>query len=153
MPRVRVGDIEMFYVEAGAGDPVVLIMGFGGDHTAWAFQLRPFAERYRVIAFDNRGAGQTDQPDTPCTIALMADDTVGLLDRLGVERAHIVGVSMGGMIAPELALRAPPRFARELAKRMPGAELRLAPGAGHGYMWERPDAFNAICLDFLARVG
>src|SRR5258708_34902621 len=109
MPRVRVGDIEMFYVEAGAGDPVVLIMGFGGDHTAWAFQLRPFAERYRVIAFDNRGAGQTDQPDTPCTIALMADDTVGLLDRLGVERAHIVGVSMGGMIAQQLGLRAPRR--------------------------------------------
>src|SRR5260370_13298422 len=109
MPKVRVGDIEMFYVEAGAGDPVVLIMGFGGDHTAWAFQLRPFAERYRVIARDNRGAGQPDQPDTPCTIALMADDTVGLLDRLGVERAHIVGVSMGGMIAQELALRAPRR--------------------------------------------
>src|SRR5260370_19893659 len=109
MPRVRVGDIEMFYVEAGAGDPVVLIMGFGGDHTAWAFQLRPFGERYRVIAFDNRGGGQTDQADTPCTIALMADDTVGLLDRLGVERAHIVGVSMGGMIAQELALRAPRR--------------------------------------------
>src|SRR5260370_2294667 len=108
MPRVRVGDIEMFYVEAGAGDPVVLIMGFGGDHTAWAFQLRPFAERYRVIAFDNRGAGQTDQPHTPCTIALMAHHTEGLLDRLAGERAHIVPVSLGGTHTHPLPPRPPP---------------------------------------------
>jgi 3-oxoadipate enol-lactonase len=109
MPKVRVNDIEMYYVEAGAGDPLVLIMGFGGDHLAWAFQMPVFAARHRVIAFDNRGAGQTDTPDAPYTIRMMADDTVGLMDRLGIDRAHVLGVSMGGMIAQELALSHPQR--------------------------------------------
>jgi 3-oxoadipate enol-lactonase len=109
MPNVRVGDIEMFYVEAGQGEPLVLIMGYGGDHLAWGLQLPAFAERYRVIAFDNRGVGQTDTPDHPYTIRMMAEDTVGLMDKLGVGCAHVLGVSMGGMIAQELALNHPQR--------------------------------------------
>ncbi len=253
----------MYYVEAGAGEPLVLVMGFGADHLAWGFQMPAFAERYRVIAFDNRGAGQTDQPDRPYTTRQMADDTVGLLDALGIERAHVLGVSMGGMIAQELALNypgrvrtlqlhctyaradgwtrarlataraerialpredairsnffwlfaretynerpefveailhtalahphpqslvgfvrqaeaclahdtverlaalrcptlvgaaaedilVPPRFSREIAAHVPGAEFRMIEGAGHVYFWERPDAFNALCLEFLA---
>lgn len=109
MPKVRVGDIEMYYVEAGAGEPLVLIMGFGGDHLAWAFQTQVFAAAYRVIAFDNRGTGQTDAPDIPYTTRMMAEDTRGLMDLLGIERAHVLGVSMGGMIAQELALAHPDR--------------------------------------------
>src|SRR3990172_73247 len=98
----------MHYVEAGSGPPLVLIMGFGGDHTAWAFQIPRLAERYRVIALDNRGVGQTDAPDLPYTTRLMAEDTAGLLDVLGVERAHVVGGAVGGAIPPELA-PPPPR--------------------------------------------
>jgi pimeloyl-ACP methyl ester carboxylesterase len=262
MPHVRVGDIQMHYVEAGAGEPVVLVMGLGGDHLAWGFQIPVLAASYRVIAFDNRGAGQTDQPDAPYTIRGMARDTVGLLDGLGIERAHVVGVSMGGMIAQEMALNhpervrslqihcslarpdaymralveawrvvrtelsreaslralalwffaadtwaarpdfvemtiqmsltnpypqsltgflrqtdailghdtldrletircptlvsvgvedilVPPRFAREIAARIRGAELVTIPDAGHLYFMEAADAFNAICLDAL----
>src|SRR5581483_8431240 len=110
MPTARVNDIAMYYVEAGAGEPLVLVMGLGGDHLAWGFQLRPFAERYRVIAFDNRGAGRTDAPDVPYTTPLMASDTLALMDTLGIERAHVLGVSMGGMIAQEMALAAPERI-------------------------------------------
>ena len=109
MPRVRVGDIEMFYVEAGAGEPLVLVMGFGGDHTAWAFQTPALSERYRVITFDNRGVGQSDQPDAAYSTAQMAADTVGLMDVLGITRAHVLGASMGGMIAQEIALGYPER--------------------------------------------
>ena len=109
MPKARVGDIEMFYMEAGQGEPLVLIMGFSGDHLAWGFQLPAFAERYRVLAFDNRGAGQTDAPDDPYTTRMMAQDTAGLMDKLGIGRAHVLGVSMGGMIAQELALHHPER--------------------------------------------
>jgi pimeloyl-ACP methyl ester carboxylesterase len=109
VPKVRVGDIEMFYLEAGAGEPLLLIMGLSGDHLAWGFQLAALAAHYRVIAFDNRGAGQTDAPDVPYTTPMMADDTRGLLDALGVERARVIGVSMGGMVAQELALRHPDR--------------------------------------------
>jgi 3-oxoadipate enol-lactonase len=81
----------------------------GGDHLAWGFQFPAFAERYRVVAFDNRGAGQTDAPDHPYTTRMMAEDTVGLMDTLGIERAHVLGVSMGGMIAQEIALGFPGR--------------------------------------------
>ena len=109
MPKVRVGDISMYYVEAGAGEAVVLVMGLGADHLAWGFQFPAFAERYRVIAFDNRGAGQTDAPDHPYTTRMMAEDTVGLMDTLGIGRAHVLGASMGGMIGQEIALNHPDR--------------------------------------------
>jgi len=109
MPKVRVNGIGLNYVEAGSGDPLLLIMGFGGDHLAWAFQTPVFAQRYRVIAFDNRGAGQSDVPDVPYTTRMMAEDAIGLLDALRIERAHVLGVSMGGMIAQEVALNHPER--------------------------------------------
>jgi pimeloyl-ACP methyl ester carboxylesterase len=109
MPKARVNGIDLQYIEAGSGDPLLLIMGFGGDHLAWAFQTPVFAQRYRVIAFDNRGAGQSDAPDIPYTTRMMADDAAGLLDHLRIERAHVLGVSMGGMIAQELALNHPRR--------------------------------------------
>src|SRR4030095_3774416 len=99
----------MYYVEAGEGEPVLLIMGFGGDHTAWAFQMGALSARHRVIAFDNRGVGQTEAPDHPYTTRMMGADTLGLMDALRIDRAHVIGVSMGGMIAQELALKSPER--------------------------------------------
>jgi pimeloyl-ACP methyl ester carboxylesterase len=111
MPRVSVGGIRLFYQEAGppGAGALVLIMGWGGDHTAWALQIPAFSAEFRVIAPDNRGAGQSDAPDAPFTIADMARDTLGLLDALGIRRAHVSGASMGGMIAQELALGYPER--------------------------------------------
>src|SRR5207245_1770785 len=97
----------MFYVEAGAGDPLVLVMGFGGDHLAWGLQIPAFAAKYRVVAFDNRGVGQSDAPDAPYTTPMMADATVGLMDALGIARAHVCGVSVGGLIARQNAPAAP----------------------------------------------
>jgi len=107
VPHAQVNGIRLFYEETGALDapPLVLIMGWGGDHTAWALQAPAFAAAHRVIALDNRGAGQSDAPEAPYTIAGMAGDVVGLMDALGIRRAHICGASMGGMIAQELALR------------------------------------------------
>lgn len=111
MPHVQVSGVRLFYQESGAPDapPLVLIMGWGGDHTAWALQAPAFAAAHRVIALDNRGAGQSDVPPAPYTIAGMAADVVGLMDALGIARAHVCGASMGGMIAQELALRHPGR--------------------------------------------
>ena len=109
MATVTVGGVRLFYEETGAPDapPLMLIMGWGGDHTAWALQAAAFAADHRVIALDNRGAGQSAVPDGPYSIAGMAEDVVGLMDALGVGRAHICGASMGGMIAQELTLRHP----------------------------------------------
>ena len=109
MSTTAVGDVDLYYEEHGAGDPLLLVMGLGADSTAWMFQVPDFARHYRTIVFDNRGVGRSAKPPGPYSIAQMADDTAGLLDTLGVERCHVVGVSMGGMIAQELALRHPAR--------------------------------------------
>jgi len=111
MPTVRVNDIDMYYEIYGEGEPVVLIAGLNSDHTLYQ-KLRIIAllaERYKVVAFDNRGVGQTDKPDIPYSIEMMADDTAGLLNALGIEQAHLLGTSMGGRIAVALALQHPSR--------------------------------------------
>ena len=105
MATARIGDVELYYEEKGRGDPLLLIMGLAADSTAWMFQVPAFAEKFRTITFDNRGVGRSSKPTGAYTIHQMADDAAGLLRHLGVPRAHVVGVSMGGMIAQELALR------------------------------------------------
>lgn len=112
MPRAAVGSITVFYERAGAGPAVVLVPGLGGDHFLWRHQIPHLAGRFDVIAPDTRGAGQSSAPDEPYTIALFADDLAGLLDTLGIARAHVVGASMGGFIAQEFALRHPGRLDR-----------------------------------------
>jgi len=97
----------MHYELQGEGEPLALIVGLGTDISEWDGIIHPLAQRYRVIAFDNRGAGRTDKPDQPYSIEQMADDTEGLLRALAVERAHMLGVSMGGRIALALALTHP----------------------------------------------
>ncbi|MGE5594566.1 MAG: alpha/beta fold hydrolase [Hyphomicrobiales bacterium] len=109
MPTAQLRDIVMYYEEAGSGDPLVLIMGLGGDLQAWALQVPALSKHFRVITFDNRGAGRTSSPDRPYSIAGMADDTVRLMDQLGIAKAHVLGFSMGGYIAQELALAYPDR--------------------------------------------
>jgi 3-oxoadipate enol-lactonase len=237
-------------------------MGLGGDSTAWPFQLAALTPRHRVLVFDNRGAGRSDAPDMAYSTRGMAGDLLALLDELGVGRAHLLGLSLGGAIAQEAVLAAPERFvslqlhatwagphpyfqalvaavrmarlefdregfyrvlsvwlfsptsfvtqpelielviqraihhpypvplhaylrqteavlghdarerlhlircptlvavgtqdlitppimAEELAGGIPGARIRRLPDAGHGAVWEAPDAFNQLCLDFL----
>ena len=110
MPTAHVNGIDLYYEEQGSGaPPLLLIMGLAADSVAWMFQRDAFAAQYRTVMFDNRGVGRSSKPEGPYTIPLMADDAAGLLDALGVDRAHVVGISMGGMIAQELALRHPQR--------------------------------------------
>jgi pimeloyl-ACP methyl ester carboxylesterase len=109
MSTAKIGDIDVYYEEQGSGDPLLLIMGLAADSVAWMFQVPDFSQRYRTITFDNRGVGRSSKPAGPYTIHQMADDAAGLLDFLKIDRAHVVGVSMGGMIAQELALRHPGR--------------------------------------------
>ncbi len=109
MPTLRSNDIDIYYEEHGSGEPLLLIMGWGGNAATWKPQIPDLARQFRVIAFDNRGVGRTSAPEATYSIAQMAEDTRGLLDRLGLERAHVFGISMGGMIAQELALEHPER--------------------------------------------
>ena len=109
MPKQHVNDITMYYEVHGADtdEPLVLIPGLSADVSDYARIIAELARHYRVIALDNRGAGRTDKPDAPYSIEMMADDASALLDALGIGAAHIVGTSMGGRIAVDLALRHP----------------------------------------------
>jgi pimeloyl-ACP methyl ester carboxylesterase len=89
-----------------------LIMGLGASLDTWIAQRDAFAAHHRVILFDNRGAGESESPPPPWTVPDMAADAVGVLDALGIERAHVLGVSMGGMIAQEMAIGWPERVDR-----------------------------------------
>jgi 3-oxoadipate enol-lactonase len=108
MPYLQVNDIELYYESYGSGDPLVLIGGLGMAVSEMQPLLKAFDEAgYRVIAADNRGAGRSAKPAGPYTIGQMAADVAGLLTRLGVERTHVLGISMGGRIALALALDHP----------------------------------------------
>jgi pimeloyl-ACP methyl ester carboxylesterase len=107
------GGVELAYTATGAGDPLVLIMGLGADRTAWDLHVEAFATGFRCFAVDNRGAGTSGRPDGPYTTAAMADDYAALIDRLGLGPVRVAGISMGGAIAQELALRRP-----DLVQRM-----------------------------------
>jgi pimeloyl-ACP methyl ester carboxylesterase len=109
MPKAPTRDISTYYEEAGSGEPLLLIMGIGGDLQGWALQAPELAKQFRVITYDNRGAGRSSAPDRPYSIKQMAGDACALLDRLGIAKTHVLGYSMGGYIAQELALAAPDR--------------------------------------------
>ncbi|MGO9607868.1 MAG: alpha/beta fold hydrolase [Candidatus Binataceae bacterium] len=110
MPQLKAGDINIHYDVQGSGEPLLMIMGLGASSAVWDPELvDELAKSFRTITFDNRGTGQTDKPDKPYSIEMFADDAAGVLDGLDIRRAHIFGVSMGGMIAQEFALRHPGR--------------------------------------------
>lgn len=109
---VPANGVELYYEVWGSGAPLVLIEGLSVATWTWDLQLPVLSRHFRVIAYDNRGVGRSSKPAGPYSIAQMADDLAGLLDALGVDRAHVLGTSMGGMIAQELALRHPDRVDR-----------------------------------------
>ena len=104
----EVGDINIDYRISGKGYPLVMIMGYSGTMDIWdPTVLRILSSRYKVVTFDNRGMGGTDTGDLRFTMEQFADDTAGLMDALGIQKAHVLGWSMGTNIAQELALRHP----------------------------------------------
>jgi 3-oxoadipate enol-lactonase len=111
MPSVDAGGAELYYERAGAGEPLLLIQGMSATHMAWG---RPFLDElersFECTIFDNRGMGRAGKAQLPFSVADMAGDTAALLDALEIETAHVVGISMGGMIAQELALAHPERI-------------------------------------------
>jgi 3-oxoadipate enol-lactonase len=105
--RARINGVEMEYELQGAGEPLVMIHGAQGDRSMFFGIVPSFARQFQVLTFDQRGSGQSEKPDMDYNIALLADDTAALMDHVGFTSAHIIGVSMGGMIAQELVLRHP----------------------------------------------
>jgi 3-oxoadipate enol-lactonase len=107
MSTTQVGSHTVYYDEFGAGHPLILISGLGSTRLGWWKQIEPFAKKFRVINLDNRDAGDSALGTGPYTIADMAEDVAGVIKNLNLGRTHIVGISMGGMISQELAIRHP----------------------------------------------
>jgi 3-oxoadipate enol-lactonase len=120
------GDVELAYEVRGAGQPLLLIQGLGYARWSWSPIVDALAERYRVVFFDNRGIGESDKPNGPYTVAELAADAAAVLDAAGERQAHVVGASLGGMIAQELARVRPERVRKlVLACTTPGGERAL----------------------------
>ena len=111
MPDFCHKNISIHYKVSGAGPPLLLIGGMGMPHQGWAMQIKVLSKANTVIRFDNRGCGRSTTPDAPYALNDMTGDTLGLMDHLGIDSAQVLGVSMGGFIALELALAAPDRIA------------------------------------------
>jgi 3-oxoadipate enol-lactonase len=108
MPTAHAGDVELDYERAGTGEPLLMIMGLSGTYLHWGEPfLELLMERFEVIVYDHRGVGASSRVESPFTIADLARDASRLLDALELERVHLLGFSMGGMIAQELVLARP----------------------------------------------
>src|SRR3954454_4831552 len=120
VPIVDSGDASLWWDQSGSGEPpLLLIQGLGYTADMW-YRIAPgLAAERRVVVFDNRGVGRSSVPDNPWTVEQMADDAIAVLDAAGGGAAHVFGVSMGGLIAQEVALRQPERV------------LSLVPGCTH----------------------
>ncbi len=149
--------IKLRYEIRGSGDPVALIMGFSGSGRGWgeAF-LKLMEARFKIFVIDNRGTGESDQPDTEFTLGDMAADIAAVLDHAKTPRAHIFGISMGGMIAQEFALAYPERTrglvlgctncgASHSVPADPAAIANLIPAPGIDPIEQARRAFSVAC--------
>ena len=151
MPFQRINGIQIYYEEHGKGDPVLLIQGLGYPSGMWFLQIPDFSQRFRTIVLDNRGVGRSDKPDEAYSVALMASDAIELLHALGIGKAHVVGISLGGYIAQEMALQHPDRVDRLvlMATTCGGPEyLELTKD-----LWSETAAFRNLPPDEMIRNG
>ena len=109
MPIAEANGQRLYYEVHGEGEPLLMVMGLGADHLAWAFQVGPLSEHFKVITFDNRDCGQSSYAKGPYEITDLAADAIALADELELDSFHLVGASMGGAIAQEMALGWPDR--------------------------------------------
>jgi 3-oxoadipate enol-lactonase len=109
MPTVRCHNLDLFYADTGQGDAIVFLNGLAGDHLYWSSQVRTLSPRFRCLALDNPDVGQSAYAEQPYTVAQLADAVAVFLDAVSVPAAHVIGLSLGGMMAQELALRHPHR--------------------------------------------
>jgi pimeloyl-ACP methyl ester carboxylesterase len=140
MPVARNGSVELYWESTGSGPPVLLIAGQGMTLDGWWTTIPVLARSFQVIAFDNRDMGRSSHVALPYTVAQMADDAIAVLDAAQVERSHVYGLSLGGMVAQELALRYPDRVeGLVLGATSPGGRSAVLP--------------NPLPMTFFARAG
>ena len=110
MPTAPMGNLELYYEEHGQGHPSIMVVGLGQDIATWRFQIAELSQHVRLIVFDNRDSGQSSRCLDNYTTETLAQDIFGLMDHLAIDRTHLLGTSMGGMIAQIAALLSPERL-------------------------------------------
>ena len=131
MPRIRVNGVALHHERRGGGEPLLLVTGFTISAAVFEPVLELYGGRIECITYDNRGSGRSGAPLRPTSMAELAADAAGLLRELGVESAHVCGLSMGGMIAQELAIRFPERVrGLVLGGTTPGGPRAARPALG-----------------------
>jgi 3-oxoadipate enol-lactonase len=140
----RLDGCRLYYEVTGSSghSPLLLLEGLGGSITGWRYNLPRLSERYHVIAYDFRGNGRSDQPDQELPIRLLAADTLGILDNLGIGSTHVYAQSLGGMVAIEMALNRPERV-RSLVLAATHAGHA---GAFHRDSWKVPKSKPFVML-------
>jgi pimeloyl-ACP methyl ester carboxylesterase len=133
------GDVRIAYEVLGEGEPLLFVHGLGYDRHGWGPLPRLLSEEFQVVLFDNRGVGETDVPEGPYSVAQLAADAVAVLDAAEIDRAHVLGVSLGGYVAQEVALTYPQR----VRKLVLGS---TSPGGTGAYQMPRngAEAFEAF---------
>src|SRR4029079_3819472 len=131
MPRIKVNDITMNYEQQGSGEPLILIPYLAADNACYAFQVADYAKHFTCISVDPRGAGETDKPEGVYSTELFAKDISGLMQALGIERAHVAGLSLGAAIG------------MWLAGKQPQKEKSLSIHSG----WARTDGFIEAIIE------
>jgi len=138
--RIKVGDIEFHSREAGQGEEILFINGLAADLTTWSAQFSDLSRDHRVILFDNRGTGLSGKADGSLSTGILADDVAGLLSGLGIPSATLVGHSMGGLIAQQVALRHPSRVRRLVL----AATVSRSPKRGNLSLYLWPEVLEKI---------
>ena len=137
MATATINGHELHHLQRGEGEPLLLIMGMSGTHLSWGEPFLELLERdFQITVYDHRGVGRSSRAEAGYTISDLADDAAGLLDHLGLESAHVLGISMGGMVAQELAIRHPERV-RTLA-------LGCTYSGGEGSALSPPEVFQRL---------
>lgn len=136
MPTINIGKVDINVEQYGEGEPLLLLMGLGGDGALWRPHIDEYQKHFRCFAIDNRGAGRSSKPQGPYTMSMMAEDTLSVMQKLNLAKAHVAGISMGGAIAQELAIMAPERI----------QTLTLTS------TWDRSDDFTVRMFQVLKRI-
>ena len=168
MPLLPTNGIRMHYEERGSGDPLIMIMGITAPGAVWEAHADDWSNSFRCIMPDNRGVGDTDKPAGDYSSEMFADDYAGLMDALSIEKARIVGVSMGSIIAQQLCLRHPERvqsavlmcpwarcdrYAKSVFKHMGDCKARLSPAEFMEWIqlliftkpfWDNDEAYQSL---------
>ena len=130
MPKVLINGTGIYYEEYGTGEPLILIQGFAGGANAWFRQVTVFSKKFKVITFDARGLDNSDVSNIPYTVPVMVNDVLGIMDYLKIEKANILGTSLGGLVAQAFAVTCPERLDKlVLVSTFPGTDiLKTSPG-------------------------